>query len=76
MKASDPTIVDSCTDIDECVQSNNLCGENTLCTNNFGGFACECLSGFFAPDGVVGADGCQDADECTLGEFLYNGNSK
>ena len=63
-------IIDSCTDVDECTESPDLCGANTLCSNNFGGFACECLSGFIAPSGTIGPDGCEDADECTLGTHL------
>ena len=70
MKTSDPTVVDSCTDVDECLQTD-VCGANTICTNNFGGFGCECLSGFIAPNGTIGAAGCEDADECTLGKFSH-----
>ena len=52
-----------------------ICGDNTLCSNNQGGFECACLSGFSSPTGIVdAATGCVDMDECALGiDFCGDG---
>jgi hypothetical protein len=52
-----------CVNIDECDLDPELCGQNQVCIDNDGGFACQCADGFFDFD----ANGiCQNVDECTL----------
>ena len=68
----------TCIDIDECATSDNDCDVNATCTNNEGGYTCECQTGFIGdgntcvpPSCDVGFffDGktCVDFDECATG---------
>lgn len=55
------------TDIDECTQFPNKCG-NGECINTLGSFQCRCEEGYSVkPDG---GPQCTDIDECYMG--LYN----
>jgi hypothetical protein len=36
-----------CSDVDECAMDKKLCGSNTKCTNEQGGYSCECAIGAF-----------------------------
>uniref|UniRef100_A0A182T5B0 EGF-like domain-containing protein n=1 Tax=Anopheles maculatus TaxID=74869 RepID=A0A182T5B0_9DIPT len=37
---------DQCVDIDECAADKNACDSNQVCTNEIGGFRCDCKIGF------------------------------
>ncbi|XP_067945057.1 fibrillin-1-like [Watersipora subatra] len=51
----------NCKDINECITNPTSCtGVNTTCTNNIGGFTCNCAPGFIAD----GPFHCTDFDEC------------
>nr|XP_023420605.1 fibrillin-3 [Cavia porcellus] len=60
----------SCEDRDECAEDMDLC-ENGQCLNVPGGYRCECEMGF-GPTEDHG--GCQDVDECALGNFCAFGS--
>ncbi|KAK7901950.1 hypothetical protein WMY93_018719 [Mugilogobius chulae] len=48
-----------CYDIDECVETPNICGAHAICNNQPGTFRCECVDGYqFASDGRT----CVEAD--------------
>ena len=47
-----------CADVDECLER---CLENGVCTNEEGGFGCECRPGFRLDEG---GGSCVDVDEC------------
>uniref|UniRef100_UPI0037E92F83 adhesion G protein-coupled receptor E5 n=1 Tax=Semicossyphus pulcher TaxID=241346 RepID=UPI0037E92F83 len=57
-----------CVDEDECVEIPNACGKNTMCTNTYGSFLCQCLPGFKNIRGDVNFTGingqCLDINEC------------
>ncbi|VDP24319.1 unnamed protein product [Soboliphyme baturini] len=42
-------------DFDECISGRNPCHRHAKCTNTFGGFTCECLSGYRG-DGIKRCD--------------------
>ena len=46
------TMVCVCTDIDECEDGTDSCGENADCTNTDGSYTCSCLSGY-SGDGMT-----------------------
>ena len=55
----------TCIDINECL-TTDICGSNSACENFDGGYECQCLWGFEAnSDGSIG---CQDIDECQVGD--------
>ena len=55
----------TCIDINEC-WTTDICGSNSACENFDGGYECQCLWGFEAnSDGSIG---CQDIDECQVGD--------
>uniref|UniRef100_A0A2K6V6V7 EGF-like module receptor 1 n=1 Tax=Saimiri boliviensis boliviensis TaxID=39432 RepID=A0A2K6V6V7_SAIBB len=59
-----------CKDIDECSQSPQPCGPNSVCKNLSGRYSCHCLHGFSSPIGnhwISGKPGnfsCTDINEC------------
>ncbi|KAF5905183.1 nidogen-1 [Clarias magur] len=58
----------SCYDIDECAESQWICGSNAICNNHPGTFRCECLDGFqFGADGRTCVQVHQDIDHCQRG---------
>lgn len=38
--------VNSCLDINECLDTPNICHHNANCTNTDGNYSCQCLKGF------------------------------
>uniref|UniRef100_A0A182N3D6 EGF-like domain-containing protein n=1 Tax=Anopheles dirus TaxID=7168 RepID=A0A182N3D6_9DIPT len=54
---------DQCVDIDECAADKNACDSNQMCTNEIGGFRCDCKIGFNL-DTVTNA--CVDINECQV----------
>ncbi|XP_058117872.1 fibulin-1-like [Anopheles coustani] len=54
---------DQCVDIDECAADRNACDSNQVCTNEIGGFRCDCKIGFIL-DAVTNA--CVDINECQV----------
>ncbi|XP_026208819.1 LOW QUALITY PROTEIN: adhesion G protein-coupled receptor E2-like [Anabas testudineus] len=66
--AQDPSPINACIDIDECVKYDSICGPNSNCTNLIGSYNCTCLSGYRLnnPDVIASIDNpCVDIDECT-----------
>ena len=55
----------TCTDIDECANGSDNCGENSRCTNTEGGFECPCFAGFVDDNGT-----CVDIDEVRIEKKL------
>ncbi|CAH3159381.1 unnamed protein product [Porites evermanni] len=49
-------------DFDECVEDNNHCHQNAVCTNTLGSYGCRCSTGYTG-DGLA----CTDIDECSSG---------
>ena len=60
-----------CYDINECFNDVDDCVDDIAwCTDTFGSYFCECKPGYIG-DGVsvsAGGTGCEDSDECALGE--------
>ena len=54
----------TCEDIDECAA--NACGENALCTNTVGSYACACAAGYARTGLSAQAPSCADINECKL----------
>lgn len=54
---------DQCVDIDECSADKYACDSNQVCTNEIGGFRCDCKIGFML-DQVTNA--CVDINECQI----------
>ncbi|XP_058457725.1 fibulin-1 isoform X3 [Malaya genurostris] len=54
---------DQCVDIDECAADKYACDSNQVCTNEIGGFRCDCKIGFML-DQVTNA--CVDINECQI----------
>ncbi|XP_038110721.1 fibulin-1 isoform X3 [Culex quinquefasciatus] len=54
---------DQCVDIDECSADKYACDSNQVCTNEIGGFRCDCKIGFML-DQVTNA--CMDINECQI----------
>ncbi len=52
---------DTCTDVDECAETGELCGPHGECLNESGSFSCQCHMGF-RQDGNGSL--CADVDEC------------
>ncbi|KAM7478187.1 hypothetical protein LguiA_026400 [Lonicera macranthoides] len=52
-----PYLPPGCTDIDECMDPNNLCLFEKYCNNTQGGYNCSCPDGFFG-DGRKNGSGC------------------
>ncbi|XP_067334562.1 adhesion G protein-coupled receptor E1-like [Channa argus] len=64
----DPSPINICIDVVECVQYEEICGPNSNCSNIYGSYLCYCLSGYRLTDGAVIAsinNPCIDIDECT-----------
>lgn len=67
-------VVDQCVDIDECSDNSNICGVNSVCSNEPGSYTCSCADGFFLDntgqctledndfDGVLSDVDCDDGD--------------
>ena len=54
-----------CVDIDECAEGTHNCPDViTHCINEFGGFDCECASGYDKSHVYSEADGCIDSNRC------------
>lgn len=49
-----------CTEIDECAEGTDNCGDHGACVNTAGSFTCDCDDGY-------GGNTCTDLDECDLG---------
>ncbi|XP_040001081.1 nidogen-1-like isoform X2 [Xiphias gladius] len=63
-----------CHDTDECRETPQVCGSNSVCSNQPGTFRCECVTGFvFASDGktCIDVDECQQ-DRCHRDAFCFN----
>ena len=45
-------------DVDECTDGSQPCDTNAACTNNDGGFTCECNTGFTGNGLATGGTGC------------------
>ncbi|XP_062564121.1 fibulin-2 isoform X2 [Armigeres subalbatus] len=54
---------EQCVDIDECTADKYACDSNQVCTNEIGGFRCDCKIGFML-DQVTNA--CVDINECQI----------
>ncbi|KXJ70373.1 hypothetical protein RP20_CCG023913 [Aedes albopictus] len=54
---------EQCVDIDECAVDKYACDSNQVCTNEIGGFRCDCKIGFTL-DQVTNA--CVDINECQI----------
>lgn len=52
-----------CIDINECETDRDACDTNQICTNELGGFRCDCRTGFIL-DPVTNA--CIDINECQI----------
>lgn len=53
-------------DINECERDRFACDSNSICTNEYGGYGCECLSGFIEKyDATTSRPVCEDFDECS-----------
>ncbi|XP_055857924.1 fibrillin-1 [Episyrphus balteatus] len=52
-----------CIDIDECLTDKNACDSNQICTNDIGGYRCDCKIGFNM-DTTMNA--CVDVNECVI----------
>ena len=52
----------NCIDVNECETGNYVCGANSSCVNNVGGYDCECDSGYAMNSSGV----CVDIDECAF----------
>eukprot|EP00163_Fabomonas_tropica_P031621 TRINITY_DN758_c0_g1_i6.p1 TRINITY_DN758_c0_g1~~TRINITY_DN758_c0_g1_i6.p1 ORF type:complete len:1705 (+),score=582.65 TRINITY_DN758_c0_g1_i6:207-5321(+) len=48
-----------CTPINECAETPDICGPNSICTDLDNGYECSCQDGYFNDAGV-----CSDIDEC------------
>ncbi|XP_056136389.1 nidogen-1-like [Lampris incognitus] len=58
----------SCYDVDECRETSQVCGPNSVCNNHPGTFRCECLRGFhFASDGKTCVEENRAVDHCQRG---------
>ena len=53
-----------CQDIDECIETQDLCGDHSTCTNTHGSFECGCVNGWELFVGKLGGIKCHDIDEC------------
>uniref|UniRef100_A0A1B0CWY4 Putative latent-transforming growth factor beta-binding protein 4 n=1 Tax=Lutzomyia longipalpis TaxID=7200 RepID=A0A1B0CWY4_LUTLO len=52
-----------CVDVNECETDRDACDANQICTNEIGGFRCDCRTGFIL-DPVTNA--CIDINECQI----------
>ncbi|CAM4728078.1 unnamed protein product [Leuciscus chuanchicus] len=58
----------TCSDIDECRETPQICGPNAVCNNQPGTFRCECQGGFqFASDGQTCVEVHRPVDPCRTG---------
>ncbi|XP_073689749.1 nidogen-1-like [Garra rufa] len=58
----------ACYDIDECRETPQICGPNSVCNNQPGTFRCECQDGFqFASDGQTCVEVHRPVDPCRTG---------
>ncbi|KAI2658133.1 Nidogen-1 [Labeo rohita] len=58
----------ACYDIDECRETPQICGPNSVCNNQPGTFRCECQDGFqFASDGQTCVEVYRPVDPCRTG---------
>ncbi|XP_063134186.1 adhesion G protein-coupled receptor E5 isoform X6 [Rattus norvegicus] len=63
----------SCEDINECIQTDNLCGPYAMCMNSEGSYYCVCNLGYKLLSGAESftnksENTCQDVNECTSGQ--------
>nr|XP_006255343.2 adhesion G protein-coupled receptor E5 isoform X3 [Rattus norvegicus] len=63
----------SCEDINECIQTDNLCGPYAMCMNSEGSYYCVCNLGYKLLSGAESftnksENTCQDVDECSSGQ--------
>ncbi|XP_078669840.1 mucin-like protein [Branchiostoma floridae x Branchiostoma belcheri] len=49
-----------CEDFNECMAGTDDCGENTVCVNDFGGYHCECVTGYYPNSGGKSCQDCPD----------------
>ena len=52
----------TCTDVNEC--DANICGANSECTNNDGGFTCQCKDGYMDSGDLITEANCKNINEC------------
>ncbi|GAB0201762.1 adhesion G protein-coupled receptor E5-like [Grus japonensis] len=76
-----PTVLESCDDINECLEQPPRCGPHQSCNNTQGGFNCYCSPGYqrappvgHPPTGPPPLD-CVDVDECAGGQAGCGGGS-
>ncbi|CAI5675717.1 unnamed protein product [Oreochromis niloticus] len=67
-----------CTDINECEEDVQRCGENTICMNTNGSYNCQCKGGFRSPTRKVNftVGGCIDIQECLEIKDICGPNAK
>ena len=54
-------------DIHECMETPNLCGPNSICTNNNGSYSCSCWSGYH----VTNADYPISDKNLCIGKYIF-----
>ena len=59
-----------CSNINECSENPDICGENQSCTDYYGGFLCDCNDGFQGETGIDGPATCLNINEC-LSVMVY-----
>lgn len=51
-------------DVDECKNSESVCGKHAVCTNTVGSYACTCKPEYTGDARAI--DGCYDVNECEI----------
>ena len=66
-----------CYDINECFNDVDNCVDGADCTDTLGSYFCTCPQGYTGDglDVLSGGTGCEDKDECALGEHFCDENA-
>ncbi|XP_029998092.1 adhesion G protein-coupled receptor E2-like [Sphaeramia orbicularis] len=67
-RTQDPTEINICIDVDECVEDATICGPVSNCSNSIGSHICTCFPGYREknPEMIASfANPCTDIDECS-----------
>ncbi|XP_029998089.1 adhesion G protein-coupled receptor E2-like [Sphaeramia orbicularis] len=67
-RAQDPTEINICIDVNECVEDATICGPVSNCSNSIGSHICTCFPGYREknPEMIASfANPCTDIDECS-----------